>query len=113
MSIRSNSLHHSPPSIPPILLSSSTNTPFSTLKCNSRGFSNPNKFRILAKSADSDAQQQTTLNQSTPSASLLSILCPLLKLFSRGDPSQQRNFILRQQHLPWLACQALPEDQTP
>ncbi|KAK7289646.1 hypothetical protein RIF29_03445 [Crotalaria pallida] len=94
MSLCSNSLHHSPPSIPPILLSSSTNTPFSTLKCNSRGFSNPNKFGILAKSADSDAQQQTTLKQSTPSTSLLSILCPLLKLFSGGDPSRQRNFTL-------------------
>ncbi|KAK2385742.1 Thioredoxin family protein [Trifolium repens] len=42
-----------------------------------------NRFKIHAKS-NSDAPPQ--------SSSFLSFLCPLLKLFSGGDPSQQRNF---------------------
>ncbi|KAA8538760.1 hypothetical protein F0562_028345 [Nyssa sinensis] len=33
-------------------------------------------------------------NGSNPSTSVLSVLCPLLKLFSAGDPSQERNYIL-------------------
>lgn len=58
------------------------------LKCKT----NINRFKILAKSNSDDAPQQST-SSSTPS-SFLSFLCPLLKLFSGGDPSRQRNFAL-------------------
>ncbi|XP_073123380.1 uncharacterized protein [Henckelia pumila] len=32
----------------------------------------------------------------SPSTSFLSLLCPLLKLFSAGDPSKERNFLLEE-----------------
>ncbi|XP_008219087.1 PREDICTED: uncharacterized protein LOC103319337 [Prunus mume] len=62
--------------------------------------------RFHANSADSDAdtnELETQLsrengavssNGGNPSTSFLSVLCPLLKLFSGGDPSQERNFTL-------------------
>ncbi|XP_004499576.1 uncharacterized protein [Cicer arietinum] len=50
-----------------------------------------NRFiKIVAKSSNSDSQQPTI----TTPTSFLSFLCPLLKLFSGGDPSGQRNFAL-------------------
>ncbi|CAL5187299.1 unnamed protein product [Lathyrus oleraceus] len=62
-----------------------TTIPISTpkLKCSTN-----NRFKILAKS-NSDQTQPTS-----SSTSVLSFLCPLLKLFSGGDPSGQRNFAL-------------------
>ncbi|KAK9929923.1 hypothetical protein M0R45_026991 [Rubus argutus] len=59
------------------------------LRNGSSVISGRNRFQIHANSGDSDADT----NQST-STSLLSFLCPLLKLFSAGDPSQERNFSL-------------------
>ncbi|CAJ2638452.1 unnamed protein product [Trifolium pratense] len=67
----SYSVHHSLSCITPIIIP--------TLKLN-------NRFKIHAKS-NSDATQSTT-------TSFLSFLCPLLNLFSGGDPSRQRNFAL-------------------
>ncbi|KAL6180287.1 hypothetical protein ACLB2K_046951 [Fragaria x ananassa] len=49
-----------------------------------------NRFQLHANSSDSDERQQVKPS----STSLLSFLCPLLKLFSGGDPSQERNFTL-------------------
>ncbi|XP_016483351.1 uncharacterized protein LOC107804049 isoform X2 [Nicotiana tabacum] len=48
-------------------------------------------------------------SSSSPSTSLLSFLCPLLKLFSGGDPSSKRNYLLEEAtsrlstlaRLPW------------
>ncbi|KAG2710133.1 hypothetical protein I3760_04G010900 [Carya illinoinensis] len=60
--------------------------------------------RIHAKSTDSEpntsdpsarlSEENATIRSSggNPSSSILSILCPLLKLFSGGDPSQERNY---------------------
>lgn len=52
------------------------------------------KTRSQAKSADSDDPVISAPNAQGgggPSTSFLSVLCPLLKLFSGGDPSGQRN----------------------
>ncbi|XP_004301462.1 PREDICTED: uncharacterized protein LOC101297355 [Fragaria vesca subsp. vesca] len=50
-----------------------------------------NRFQLHANSSsDSDERQQVKPS----STSLLSFLCPLLKLFSGGDPSRERNFTL-------------------
>ncbi|KAF8025466.1 hypothetical protein BT93_F2337 [Corymbia citriodora subsp. variegata] len=52
------------------------------------------KTRSQAKSADSDDPVISARNAQSgggPSTSFLSVLCPLLKLFSGGDPSGQRN----------------------
>ncbi|XP_039688391.1 uncharacterized protein [Medicago truncatula] len=68
------------------ITSHSISIPSLKLKCNT----NNNRFKIHAKSNSDDAPQQPT---STPS-SFLSFLCPLLNLFSGGDPSGQRNFAL-------------------
>ncbi|KAL5078457.1 hypothetical protein RYX36_017441 [Vicia faba] len=79
----SNSVHHS---LCGITSNTITTFPISTskLKCSSN-----NRFKVLAKS-NSDPTQQPT----SSSTSLLSFLCPLLKLFSGGDPSGQRNSAL-------------------
>ncbi|MED6132720.1 hypothetical protein PIB30_021546 [Stylosanthes scabra] len=74
-------------------LSSSSSSP----NCITVGFATPillsqirfppsrtRRFRIVAKSTSSP----------TNTASFLAFLCPLLKLFSGGDPSQQRNFTI-------------------
>ncbi|GAV79360.1 GST_N_3 domain-containing protein [Cephalotus follicularis] len=52
-----------------------------------------------AKSANSDTNtdtskppSQSSTDSATASTSFLSFLCPLLKLFSVGDPSQERNY---------------------
>ncbi|XP_041007563.1 uncharacterized protein LOC121252148 isoform X2 [Juglans microcarpa x Juglans regia] len=62
------------------------------------------KNRIHATSGDSEpstsdpsarlSEENATVPSSggNPSSSFLSILCPLLKLFSGGDPSQERNY---------------------
>ncbi|XP_058722064.1 uncharacterized protein LOC131593540 [Vicia villosa] len=78
----SNSHHYS---LSGITSNTFTTVPISTskLKCTTN-----NRFKILAKS-NSDSSQSTS-----SSTSLLSFLCPLLKLFSGGDPSGQRNFAL-------------------
>ncbi|KAF3447402.1 hypothetical protein FNV43_RR12588 [Rhamnella rubrinervis] len=65
------------------------------------------RSRFHAKSADSDADNDDKLptkfsrenvesseNGGNPSTSLLSFLCPLLKLFSGGDPSRERNYTI-------------------
>ncbi|KAI9079516.1 hypothetical protein K1719_038488 [Acacia pycnantha] len=73
-----------------------------------RGFGNQNcvaqRHNFQAKSTDADvetSEPSTSIfvnndNASSfgPSTSFLSLLCPLLKLFSGGDPSQQRNYSL-------------------
>lgn len=111
------SLSIPPPSSPKIhgcLPSKNILTTVSTLK--SSGFpprisitgnlkSQRNRFR--ADSADPDGDfhipSQITLGNdgiskdssgSSPSTSFLSVLCPLLKLFSGGDPAQERNYLL-------------------
>ncbi|XP_061339650.1 uncharacterized protein LOC133286271 [Gastrolobium bilobum] len=65
---------------------------------NSVGFANRvwplQSFRIVAKSKSKSKSDAQSTQHSTPSTSLLSFLCPLLKLFSGRDPSQQRNFTL-------------------
>ncbi|XP_019439237.1 PREDICTED: uncharacterized protein LOC109344960 isoform X1 [Lupinus angustifolius] len=91
-----SSLHHSPISSP------NTNTPFlTTLNFTTPCFKNRtlalnNRFRIITKSQNSETttQQQQQQKNEQNSTSLLSFLCPLLKLFSGGDPSGQRNFTL-------------------
>uniref|UniRef100_A0A0D3ATA6 GST N-terminal domain-containing protein n=2 Tax=Brassica oleracea var. oleracea TaxID=109376 RepID=A0A0D3ATA6_BRAOL len=54
--------------------------------------------RIYVKSeANSEEETSSSSSESTTSgnaSSFLSVLCPLLKLFSGGDPSQQRNHAL-------------------
>ncbi|KAF8087503.1 hypothetical protein N665_0583s0012 [Sinapis alba] len=55
--------------------------------------------RIYVKSSNSEAktEEETSSTESTTSgnaSSFLSVLCPLLKLFSGGDPSRQRNHAL-------------------
>ncbi|KAM4068429.1 hypothetical protein ACB094_12G011100 [Castanea mollissima] len=80
-------------------------SPFSQrLLGNGNWVSHRNRFH--AKSADSEpnanqpsaqvSQENGTVSNSSgnPSTSFLSILCPLLKLFSGGDPSQERNYSL-------------------
>lgn len=65
------------------------------------------RFRFHAKSAKPEAEIDqitqipankgagtVTENSGNPSTSFLSFLCPLLKLFSGGDPSQERNEVL-------------------
>ncbi|GAB2290325.1 hypothetical protein Dimus_024605 [Dionaea muscipula] len=65
--------------------------------------SHPNKTRICAKSADrndisadsaqiSEQKVEVSSESGNSSTSFLSFLCPLLKLFSSGDPSQERNY---------------------
>ncbi|XP_062025497.1 uncharacterized protein LOC133741793 [Rosa rugosa] len=56
-----------------------------------------NRFQFHANSTDSDDElgtMQVAAVSNPSSTSLLSFLCPLLKLFSGGDPSQERNFTL-------------------
>ncbi|XP_052203568.1 uncharacterized protein LOC127808900 [Diospyros lotus] len=48
------------------------------------------EFRFHAQDNDGISTERV----SNPSTSFLSVLCPLLKLFSGGDPSQERNFLL-------------------
>ncbi|RID75691.1 hypothetical protein BRARA_B02725 [Brassica rapa] len=54
--------------------------------------------RVCVKSeANTDEETSSSSSESTTSgnaSSFLSVLCPLLKLFSGGDPSQQRNHAL-------------------
>ncbi|KAI4332368.1 hypothetical protein L6164_017283 [Bauhinia variegata] len=64
-----------------------------------RGVGNRNwvfqRCKFRAKSADKDEVTSGKNGAtSSPSTSFLSVLCPLLKLFSTGDPSQQRNTTL-------------------
>ncbi|KAE9614476.1 hypothetical protein Lal_00012331 [Lupinus albus] len=76
-------LHHSP----------STNIPFFNNKTSS--LNNNNRFKVLTKSQNAETTtQQQQQQQQQPYTSLLSFLCPFLKLFSGGDPSGQRNFTL-------------------
>ncbi|KAK9270668.1 hypothetical protein L1049_026250 [Liquidambar formosana] len=63
-------------------------------------------YRFHAKSADqerdtselpaqiSEENVPVSTNGRSPSTSFLSVLCPLLKLISGGDPSQERNYFL-------------------
>ncbi|KAI8526533.1 hypothetical protein RHMOL_Rhmol12G0004100 [Rhododendron molle] len=104
----------SPPKIHGCLSSPTILTPVSTLK--SSGFpprlsingnlnSHRNRFRANSVDPDGDVQITTQFTQgndgiskdtrgSNPSTSFLSVLCPLLKLFSGGDPAQERNYFL-------------------
>ncbi|KAJ6693144.1 hypothetical protein OIU85_003955 [Salix viminalis] len=54
--------------------------------------------RIHVKSPDSDTTESVSASSdgssSSSTTSFLSFLCPLLKLFSGGDPSQERNYTL-------------------
>lgn len=50
--------------------------------------------RVYVKSESKADEEETSSSESTRSGSFLSLLCPLLKLFSGGDPSQQRNHAL-------------------
>ncbi|KAJ6360578.1 hypothetical protein OIU77_004573 [Salix suchowensis] len=54
--------------------------------------------RIHVKSPDSDTAESVSDSSdgssSSSTTSFLSFLCPLLKLFSGGDPSQERNYTL-------------------
>ncbi|XVF63379.1 hypothetical protein PTKIN_Ptkin09bG0082900 [Pterospermum kingtungense] len=85
-----------------LLFPSSSSPKFSR---NGKGASRKNRY-YLAKSADQDldtrepsSQQVSSENGAASSSagsgnsstSFLSILCPLLRLFSGGDPSQERN----------------------
>ncbi|WZY77767.1 hypothetical protein YC2023_024151 [Brassica napus] len=58
----------------------------------------PKRGRVYVKSeANTDEETSSSSSESTTSgnASIFSsVLCPLLKLFSGGDPSQQRNHAL-------------------
>ncbi|OAY23962.1 uncharacterized protein LOC110607003 isoform X1 [Manihot esculenta] len=88
----------------------STSFPVSTIKCSpfsQKSCRNGNwvslRIRFLAKSDTNSKQQlpRETLAPSTDGSSssstatsFLSVLCPLLKLFSGGDPSQERNYVL-------------------
>lgn len=88
--------------VSPFSVSTSKFSPFSPrLLGNGNWVSQGNRFR--AKSADPDAdpgfsQEEDAVSSggtgTTPSTSFLSVLCPLLKLFSAGDPSQERNYLL-------------------
>ncbi|KAI9073378.1 hypothetical protein K1719_044657 [Acacia pycnantha] len=88
-----------------------TSLPASSVKfpqISGRGFGNRNcvsqRHNFQAKSTDADvetSEPSTSISvnngnasSSGPSTSFLSLLCPLLKLFSGGDPSQQRNYSL-------------------
>ncbi|KAL3353954.1 hypothetical protein AABB24_018563 [Solanum stoloniferum] len=68
--------------------------------------------RILPalKSSDQEMENEGSSEIANgPSTSLLSLLCPLLKLFSGGDPSSKRNYLLEEAtstlstlaRLPW------------
>ncbi|KAF9670559.1 hypothetical protein SADUNF_Sadunf13G0081600 [Salix dunnii] len=65
-------------------------------------FSNRNRVslrkRFHVKSPDSDTTESVSASSdgssSSSTTSFLSFLCPLLKLFSGGDPSQERNYTL-------------------
>ncbi|XP_058195573.1 uncharacterized protein LOC131311938 isoform X2 [Rhododendron vialii] len=124
MTMLSVAYSHSSPtlSLPPLspskihgcLSSPTIPTPVSTLK--SSGFpprlsingnlnSHRNRFRANSADPDGDVQITTQFTQgndgiskdtsgSNPSTSFLSVLCPLLKLFSGGDPAQERNYFL-------------------
>ncbi|GMN45390.1 hypothetical protein TIFTF001_014572 [Ficus carica] len=66
------------------------------------------RSRFCVKSADSEPDTAES-NSGNASTSLLSFLCPLLKLFSGGDPSGERNYTLEEvtsslsslARLPW------------
>ncbi|CAN7124131.1 unnamed protein product [Brassica rapa subsp. narinosa] len=76
--------------------------PSSTLRSGQRISGNgawiPKRGRVYVKSeANTDEETSSSSSESTTSgnASIFSsVLCPLLKLFSGGDPSQQRNHAL-------------------
>ncbi|XP_024023767.1 uncharacterized protein LOC112092268, partial [Morus notabilis] len=93
-------------------LLSATLLPSSTQKFEI-GFRNGNwvsrRSRFCAKSADSETTDTTEIptqfsresvavstDDGNPSTSLLSFLCPLLKLFTGGDPSGERNYTLEE-----------------
>ncbi|KAL2335805.1 hypothetical protein Fmac_010251 [Flemingia macrophylla] len=80
MSLCCNSVHHSPCNTILPLCSSHRQS----FQCSNKNW-NSQRLRIVARSKP-DAQPSAT--------SLLSFLCPLLKLFSARDPSQPRNFTL-------------------
>lgn len=50
----------------------------------------------ISYSKNIDAKSSNLGSSSSSSTSLLSFLCPLLKLFSGGDPSGQRNYLLEE-----------------
>ncbi|OIT06581.1 PREDICTED: uncharacterized protein LOC109212304 [Nicotiana attenuata] len=71
------------------------------------------KLKLKLKSSDQEMETQDSAQTAEisvgPSTSLLSFLCPLLKLFSGGDPSTKRNYLLEEAtsrlstlaRLPW------------
>ncbi|XVF30152.1 hypothetical protein REPUB_Repub16aG0032600 [Reevesia pubescens] len=80
-----------------LLLSSSFSQKFSR---NGKWVSRQNRYN-LAKPADQDLdtrepspQVSSSIDEGNAPTSFLSILCPLLRLFSGGDPSQERNHAL-------------------
>lgn len=48
--------------------------------------------RIQAKSGNPVQKAEVSSSNGSPTTSFLSVLCPLLKLFSGGDPSRGRNY---------------------
>ncbi|KAJ8618686.1 hypothetical protein MRB53_014872 [Persea americana] len=89
------------PRNPQIPLSRTNFSSGSSTLCRTGNWVSPGR-RFNAKPAKSEADiDQTsqvteekitvTENAGNPSASFLSVLCPLLKLFGGGDPSQERN----------------------
>ncbi|GMQ02044.1 hypothetical protein CsSME_00048459 [Camellia sinensis var. sinensis] len=106
---------HSSPKIYGCLSFSTILIPLPTLKpssfsqrfsINGNWDSRRNRFRANSSDPERDFQNPPTQisqendeisqdsSSSNPSTSLLSVLCPLLKIFSGGDPSKKRNYFL-------------------
>lgn len=77
-----------------------------SFKCQKHVIPRNPKLKAL-KSSDQEMENQETANG--PATTFLSFLCPLLKLFSGGDPSSKRNYLLEEAtstlstlaRLPW------------
>ncbi|KAM0940180.1 putative glutathione S-transferase, Thioredoxin-like superfamily [Dioscorea sansibarensis] len=88
-------LHHQSTQFPISTLNFSSGT----LLFSTRGNHLPSRtrFHTYFARSDTDASQSSQSVQgdatsvATPSSSFLSVLCPLLKFFGGGDPSQERN----------------------
>ncbi|KAL3845691.1 hypothetical protein ACJIZ3_003094 [Penstemon smallii] len=58
-------------------------------------YRNRNRFQVR-NSVNQENEDVGNVKSSNSSSSLLSFLCPLLKLFSAGDPSGERNYLLEE-----------------
>ncbi|KAM7473027.1 hypothetical protein LguiA_011210 [Lonicera macranthoides] len=124
MSSSLNLMQHSffPSNSPPIIPYNFSSSPTFSIPFSAKNLKYPPRFpriswdsrrrnRTQAKNPERDTQfsQENGGSKSNPSTSFLSILCPLLKLFSGGDPSQERNYVLEEAtsslssfaRLPW------------